>query len=142
MEYFEQKILDDVLAITVNLTRASAAESVELKKLLNEQIVLGNKKIVVDLSQSTSLDSTFIGVLVVKHKELITNGGELKLVEPLEPAKELFHLTGVAKIFNTYDTSNEAVKSFNKGVSPKETDKSAFEDKPGKKVEWDFGGVS
>jgi len=142
MKYFEQKIHDDVLVINVNLPRATLNESVELKDFLNEQIVLGNKKIVVDLSQSTSLDSTFIGVLVVKHKELITNGGELKLVEPLEPAKELFHLTGVAKIFNTYDTSNEAVKSFNKGVSPKETDKSAFEDKPGKKVEWDFGGVS
>jgi len=142
MKYFEQKIHDDVLVINVNLPRATLNESVELKDFLNEQIVLGNKKIVIDLSQSNSLDSTFIGVLVVKHKELITNGGELKLVEPLEPAKELFHLTGVAKIFNTYDTSNEAVKSFNKGVSPKERDKSAFEDKPGKKVEWDFGGVS
>lgn len=139
MEYFEQNFLDDVLSITVNLTRASASESVELKKLLNEQMLLGNKNIVVDLSSSSSLDSTFIGVLVIIHKELITKGGELKIVEPLEPAKELLHLTGVAKIFNTYDTADEAVKSFNNGAAPKEKDKSAFEDKPGKKVEWDFG---
>ena len=139
MEYFEQKILDDVLAITVNLTRASAPESVELKKFLNEQIVLGKKNIVVDLSPSNNLDSTFIGVLVVIHKELLTKGGELKLVEPQEPAKELFHLTGVARIFNTYDTTEEAVKSFNNGAVPKEKDKSAFDDKPGKRVEWDFG---
>jgi len=139
MEYFEQNFLDDVLTITVNLTRASANESVELKKLLNEQMVLGNKNIIVDLSPSSSLDSTFIGVLVIIHKELITKGGELKIVEPLEPAKELLHLTGVAKIFNTYDTADEAVKSFNNGAAPKEKDKSAFEDKPGKKVEWDFG---
>lgn len=139
MEYFEQNFLDDVLSITVNLTRASASESVELKKLLNEQMLLGNKNIVVDLSSSSSLDSTFIGVLVIIHKELITKGGELKIVEPLEPAKELLHLTGVARIFNTYDTADEAVKSFNNGAAPKEKDKSAFEDKPGKKVEWDFG---
>ena len=139
MENFDQKNQGDVLVVTVNLTRASSNESAELKKLLNEQIVLDNKKIVVDLSPSSSLDSTFIGVLVIIHKELITKGGELKLVEPQEPAKELFHLTGVAKIFNTFDTTEEAVKSFNNGVAPKEKEKSDFEDKPGKKVEWDFG---
>ncbi len=139
MNYFEQKIVDDVLVIKVNLQRASMNESAELKNLLNEKTLLGNKKIVADLSECSSLDSTFIGVLVLIHKELITKGGELKLVEPLEPAKELFHLTGVAKIFNTYDTHEEAVNTFNKGVAPKEKVKSDFEDKPGKKVEWDFG---
>ncbi len=139
MQNFEQNIVDDVLVIKVNLPRASMNESAELKNLLNEQTLLGNKKIVADLSECSSLDSTFIGVLVLIHKELITKGGELKLVEPLEPAKELFHLTGIAKIFNTHDTLIEAVNSFNKGVAPKEKNKSAFEDKPGKKVEWDFG---
>jgi anti-anti-sigma factor len=141
MENFRQKTNGDVQIIKVNLPRASMNESVELKNLLNEQMALGNKKIVADLSQSSSLDSTFIGVLVLIHKDLITKGGELKLVEPLEPAKELFHLTGVAKIFNTYDTIEDAVKSFNNGVAPKEKDRSAFEDKPGKKIEWDFGGA-
>ena len=139
MENFEHKIQGDVLVITINLTRATVNESAELKNLFTEQMVHGNKKIVADLSQCSSLDSTFIGVLVVNHKELVTKGGELKLVEPLEPAKDLFQLTGVAKIFNTYATLEEAVKSFNKGIAPKEKEKSAFEDNPGKKVEWDFG---
>ena len=139
MENLDHKIHGDVLVITVNLTRAAVNESAELKNLLTEQMVRGNKKIVADLSQCSSLDSTFIGVLVVSHKELITKGGELKLVDPLEPAYELFQLTGVAKIFNTYTTIEQAVASFSKGAVPKEKEKSAFEDKPGKKVDWDFG---
>ncbi len=139
MENFDQKILDNVLVITVNLSRATVNESAELKNLLTEQIVRGNKKIVADLSQCSSLDSTFIGVLVVSHKELVTKGGELKLVEPLDPAKELLQLTGVAKIFNLYTTIEEAVKSFHQDVSPNEKEKSDFEDKPNKKVDWDFG---
>ena len=142
MNYFEQNIVGDVLVIKVNLPRASMNESAELKNLLNEQTVLGNNKIVADLSQCSSLDSTFIGVLVLIHKGLITKGGELKLVEPLEPAKELFHLTGIAKIFNTYATIEEAVISFNKGAIPKEKGKSDFDDKPGKKVDWEFGAAS
>ncbi len=72
MNYFEQKIVDDVLVIKVNLQRASMNESAELKNLLNEKTLLGNKKIVADLSECSSLDSTFIGVLVLIHKELIT----------------------------------------------------------------------
>ncbi|MEE9450423.1 MAG: STAS domain-containing protein [Ignavibacteriaceae bacterium] len=139
MENFDQKILNNVLVITVNLSRATVNESAELKNLLTEQIVRGNKKIVADLSQCSSLDSTFIGVLVVSHKELVTKGGELKLVEPLDPAKELLQLTGVAKIFNLYTTIEEAVKSFHQDVSPNEKEKSDFEDKPNKKVDWDFG---
>jgi len=97
MENLEHKIHGDVLVITVNLTRAAIKESAELKDLLTEQMVRGNKKIVADLSQCSSLDSTFIGVLVISHKELIKKGGELKLVDPMEPANELFQLTGVAK---------------------------------------------
>ena len=138
MDNLEHKIHGDVLVIKVNLTRAAIKESAELKNLLTEQIIRGNKKIVADLSQCSSLDSTFIGVLVVSHKELVTKGGELKLVDPLEPANELFQLTGIAKIFNTYSTIEEAVESFNTGAAPKEKGKSDFDDKPHKKVDWDF----
>ena len=139
MENFKQENKGEVHIITVNLTRGAVNEAAELKQMLTKQMANGSNKIIADLSQSSSLDSTFIGVLVVSHKELVTKGGELKLVEPLEPAKELFHLTGVAKIFNTYDTIEEALESFNLGAAPKEKEKSAFEDKPGKKVDWDFG---
>jgi len=139
MENFEQKTLNDVVVITVNLTRATVNESAELKNLLSTQMTMRQTKIIADLSQCSHIDSTFIGVLVISHKELIKKGGELKLIEPLEPANELFHLTGVNKIINIYPSIEEALKSFNKGVAPIEKEKSDFEDKPGKKVDWDFG---
>ncbi len=137
MENFDQKIYGDVLVLKVNLTRAAASESAELKKLLNEQMITKNN-IIADLSQCSHMDSTFIGVLVVTHKNLVSKGGELKLVEPQEPARELFHLTGVSKIFNTYLSAEEAVQSFTGGAAPKPKEKSDFEDKPRKKIEWDF----
>jgi len=52
--------------------KAAVNEATDLKDLLDEQIVFGYSKIVVDLSQCTYLDSTFIGVLVVAT-EIITN---------------------------------------------------------------------
>ena len=101
MEYIAQEIRGDVVTNRVNLLRTTVNEANEIRNLLEEQIVFGHAKIVIDLSQCTHLDSTFIGVLVVTQKKLQEKGGELNLVEPLDPAKELFYLTGVSKIFNT-----------------------------------------
>ena len=86
MENFCQEYRSDILINRVNLLRATVNEADELRNLLDEQIVLGSTKMVVDLSQCTHLDSTFIGVLVVALKKLLAKGGELKIVEPLDPA--------------------------------------------------------
>ncbi len=137
MENFYLAIRGDVLTIGVNLLRATINEAAEIRNLLDERIVLGNSKIVVDLSQCTNLDTTFIGVLVVTQKKLLTNGGELKIVDPLDPAKELFYLTGVSKIFDTFETADDAINSFNNGIKPPE--QKSDDVIPKKKVEWAFG---
>jgi len=136
MEDIAQEIRDDVITNRVNLLRATVNEAAELKILLKEQIVNGHLKIVVDLSQCTHLDSTFIGVLVVTHQKLLAIGGELKIVDPLDPAKELFYLTGIAKIFDTFEMVEEAVKSFkNKVKSPEQIPDDVI---PKKNIEWAF----
>ena len=121
MEDITHEIISGILTNKVNLIRATINETTELRNLLDEQIAFGHYKIVIDLSQCTHLDSTFIGVLVVTHKKLLAKSGELKLVEPLDPAKELFYLTGISKVLNTYNTTEEAVKSFNNSIKPVET---------------------
>lgn len=112
MEDITQEISNDVMTNRVHLLRATVNEADLLRKLLEEQMVFGYSKIVVDLSQCTHLDSTFIGVLVITQKKLLASSGELKIVDPLEPAKELFYLTGIAKIFDTFEVAEEAINSF------------------------------
>ncbi len=140
MKDISQEIRGDVLTNRVNLLRATVIEAAVLKNLLNEQVVLGYSKIVVDLSQCTHLDSTFIGVLVVTQKKLLAKGGELKIVDPLDPAKELFYLTGISNVFETFNTSEEAVKSFNDNVKPKpeETIPEVDNNKNKNTVKWAF----
>lgn len=121
MEDITHEIRSGVLTNRVNLIRATVNETTELRILLDEQIAFGHSKIVIDLSQCTHLDSTFIGVLVVTQKKLLPKGGELKIVNPMDPAKELFYLTGISKVLNTYKTTEEAVKSFNNIIKPAET---------------------
>ena len=136
MENCHQEYRSDILINRVNLLRATVNEAEELRNLLEEQIVFGNSKIVVDLSQCTHLDSTFIGVLVVTLKKLLAKGGELKIVEPLDPAKELYYLTGISKVFNNFETAEEAIKSFGPTIKPTET--KSDDVIPKKNIEWAF----
>ena len=136
MEDITQEIRGDIVTNRVNLLRATVKETGELRNILDEQITIGHSKIVVDLSQCTHLDTTFIGALVVTHKKLLAKGGELKIVNPLDPAKELFHLTGISKVFDTFETSNDAVMSFGNRIKPLETKSDNII--PNKKVAWAF----
>ncbi len=113
MEDITQEGRDNVMINRVNLSRATVNEVDKLSELLNEQRAIGYSKIVVDLSQCTNLDSTFIGVLVLTHKQLLAKGGNLTLVEPLDPARELFQLTGISKVISTFETAEDAIMSFN-----------------------------
>ncbi|RKY90793.1 MAG: hypothetical protein DRQ13_12185 [Ignavibacteriae bacterium] len=127
----------NVVTNRVNVLRATINEASVLRNLLEEQIVLEFSKIVIDLSQCTHLDSTFLGVLVVTQKELMANGVELKLVEPLDSTKVLLSLSGISKVFNTYETSDDALRSFMDNVEPKET-VPEYENNDGN-IEWAFG---
>ena len=114
-----QEIRGDVIINKVDLLRATINEAFELRYLLDEQIAIGYSKIVVDLSQCTHLDTILIGVLVATHKKLLAKGEELYIVNTLDPAKGLlFQLTGISSVLNTFETTEDAVRSFsNKRVA-------------------------
>ena len=119
MEGITQEIRGDVIINKVDLLRATINEAFELRHILDEQIAIGYSKIVVDLSQCTHLDTILIGVLVATHKKLLAKGEELYIVNTMDPAKGLlFQLTGISSVLNTFETTEDAVRSFsNKRVA-------------------------
>jgi anti-anti-sigma factor len=136
MEDISQHIRGDVITNRVNLLRATINEATELRNLLDEQITLGHSKIVIDLSQCTHLDSTFVGVLVVTQKKLLAKGGELKMVNPLNPAKELLYLIGISKVFDTFEIAEDAINSFKSRIKIKGTKSDS--EIPQKDINWAF----
>ena len=136
MEDITKEIRGEVIIYKVNLLKASVNEAADLRNLLDEQITIGHSKIVVDLSECSYLDSTFIGILVVTHKKLLAKGGKLIIINPLDPAKRLFHLSGIPKVLNTFEAGEDAVKSFtNRIKSPELKSDDVI---PKKSVVWAF----
>lgn len=112
MEDFEKKIINDVIVEAVNLSRATWKEAAAFKEILKEDIEKRFKKIVVDINQCEFMDSTFLGALVLAQKNISKIGGEIKIVEPVSVFQTLMEKTATLKIFETYKSLDEAVKSF------------------------------
>ncbi|MBN8545656.1 MAG: STAS domain-containing protein [Ignavibacteria bacterium] len=103
----------DVVVVAVALQRATLNEAEEFKKILLGQIDLGSKKLIVDLSVCEFIDSTFLGALVVTLKKITQHHGDLKLVGFQPAVQSMFELTRMYRIFEAFNNTPDAIKSFN-----------------------------
>ena len=110
---FELLTVKGVRIVVVNLTRASINESKKLKSIIEEQITFGVKMLAIDISQCVYIDSAFIGSLVVGQKMMKEKGGKIILIDPLRLDAKLFHVTNTLRIFENYQTREEALESNN-----------------------------
>jgi len=102
----------DVIVEVVTLIRATLKEAETFKIRLQEAAAEGFRKIVVDLSECEFIDSTFLGALVVSLKKITVLGGDLRLVGFQPAVHSMFELTRMYRVFESYETKEEAINSF------------------------------
>ena len=95
-----------VIALTGEVDLYTAPE---FKQQLLDAIAKGAKNVVVDLSGTTFIDSTTLGVLVGGVKRLRSNDGQLALVCSDRNITKIFEITGLDRVFTIYPTRDEAV---------------------------------
>ncbi len=83
----------------------------EFKEQLVEIIGNGASSVVVDLTETTFIDSTTLGVLVGGVKRLRPEGGQLVLVCSDRNITKIFEITGLDKVFPIHATLAEAVET-------------------------------
>ena len=114
MNYFESQTLDDALIEKINLSRATVSEAHNMKSKLLEDINLNHKKIILDLSKCTYIDSTFLGAMVFSLKKARGIGGDIKLVIDADSfMRGLFSLSGISKVFKIYTSIDNAIQNKN-----------------------------
>jgi len=74
-------------------------------------------RIVLDCSQVRAIDSAGVQALLHCLEETLKRDGDLKLASLSAEAEVILELTRVARIFETFSTSDEAVRSFD-AISP------------------------
>ncbi len=90
----------------------------ELKAALSETIDSGGSRIVVDLTETTFLDSTALGVLIGAVKRLRSGDGRLTIVNVDDNIAKTFQITGLDQIFPMSATREDAIKALDADEAP------------------------
>ncbi len=76
-----------------------ATNANEFRDWVREALQPEHKNIVVDLSQTTFVDSCGLGALVALHKTACGRQGSLKLLNPQPSVKQILDLTRLSRVF-------------------------------------------
>jgi len=90
----------------------------ELKQKLTDAIESGKNRIVVDLTDTTFLDSTALGVLIGAVKRLRSREGALVIVNIDQNIAKTFEITGLDQIFTILSTRDDAIAALDDAASP------------------------
>ena len=87
-------------------------ETDELSGKIKELSEAGNKKLLINLGQTTFMNSVSLGVLIAGHSNYAKRGAQLKLCAVDKKIQNIFVVTRLSLVFETYETEDEAIKSF------------------------------
>jgi anti-sigma B factor antagonist len=82
-----------------------------LREALISLVDAGNFRLIVDMEGVEFLDSTGLGVLVGALKRVRAHDGSIDLVCTQGRILRIFRITGLSKVFDIYDSVDEAVAS-------------------------------
>jgi anti-sigma B factor antagonist len=71
----------------------------------------GVTQLVVDLSRTTFLDSSALGVLIGAFKRMRERDGRLDVVEPPAAVRRIFEITALDRVLSLWESRDEALAS-------------------------------
>jgi anti-sigma B factor antagonist len=84
----------------------------ELKEHLQRLLEKGERRFLIDFSQTGYIDSSGLGALVALARKVREDGGDLRLSGLNEDLRSLFELTKLDTLFAISDTPDQALATF------------------------------
>jgi anti-sigma B factor antagonist len=100
--------LDELTSVISVEGDLDLSTSPRLKRTLLDSLHSGNSRLVLDLSQTTFMDSTALGVLVGVKRQL-DRGARLGIVCAHAPVLRIFEFSGLDGAFEIFPTLDEAL---------------------------------
>jgi anti-anti-sigma factor len=112
---FETKNIKDIIIFKLNEkrldTNISGLVKGELTLLLK---VEGINKLIVDLSEVETCDSSGLSAILVANRIIHSIGGKIRLAAPSDKVYSLIKITQLDRVLTVCETVNEAVLELNK----------------------------
>ena len=85
---------------------------IALRDSVIEALDSGSRKILINLKDVSTIDSSGIGELVSCYTTTKNQGGQLKLLNLTKKIKDLLSITKLLTVFETFDDDGSALASF------------------------------
>jgi anti-sigma B factor antagonist len=103
---------EGVVVVTPKGRMMAGPELEKLHEKIKELVRIGARKMVIDVGEVELMDSRGLGILVSALTSLRNVKGELKLSRITNKIESLLVITQLSKVFKTYGSVDEALKSF------------------------------
>jgi anti-sigma B factor antagonist len=110
IEISKEIITNDLAVMTIS-GRMNAATTPEIKQQMKSLLETGHKKLVLDLKDTTFIDSSGLSVIVTGLKQTREAGGFLRLAGLQLEVQSIFKLTMLDRVFEMYPDVESAMKS-------------------------------
>ena len=108
----EQRSAGDVMIIDLKGKMTLGEGDELLRDKVNSLIQQGMKKMVLNLAEVPYIDSAGLGEIVRTYTTVSRQGGTLKLLNLTKRIQDLLAITKLLTVFETFESENDAVKSF------------------------------
>ncbi len=102
----------DVAIIEISGKITLGEGSSAIRDAMRDAMAKGNKKILLNLSEVSFIDSTGIGDLVAGFTSITNDGGSVKLLGLAKRVKDVLVITKLYTIFEIFDDEATALQSF------------------------------
>ena len=110
--HIDERTVGDVMVLDLK-GKITLGEGDELlKDKVNSLVNQGHKKILLNLGGVPYVDSAGLGEIVRTYTTVSRHGGSLKLLNLTKRITDLLSITKLLTVFETYDSEDDAVKSF------------------------------
>lgn len=103
---------DGVIILEVEGKVTIGKGDVVLRESVHEAIGDRSVKMLINLGQVTTIDSSGVGELVSAFTTVANRGGKLKLVNLPPKVNDILQITQLITVFEVFESEDEAIQSF------------------------------
>jgi anti-sigma B factor antagonist len=107
-----ERLVSDVIILDLEGKILIGEGDDQLREAVTKLADAGKSKILLNLAEVPYVDSAGLGEIVRCYTTVSKKGGKLKLLNLTKKIQDLLSITKLLTVFETYDSEDEAVKSF------------------------------
>ncbi|ONI65274.1 anti-anti-sigma factor [Leifsonia sp. ALI-44-B] len=107
---FSTENVDTDIAVVRGDGRLNMVSAPQLRETVLAALDAGRRRIVVDLSNTSFMDSSGLGALIGCLKSARQADGDLRIAAPNEQLRMVLKLSNVDRVLRSYDSADEAYR--------------------------------